>query len=222
MGGSKQSGIPEAEERGRLVFEYGVSGDLRFISHHDTLRLFRRAIVRAGLPVRWSEGFNPHPRITIPLPRPVGVASEAEAIVVETDGPVDPEDALRRLEDNTPADLHVIRARCLRPGERMEPALVRYRVEPADPPIPDAQGRARALLDADIVQVERTNVKKGKTVSVDVRPYIADIHLNGGAVEFVLKVTNEGTARPAEIAHLLGYQAEAINHRIRRMEIQWR
>ncbi len=222
MGGLRDNGIADVEERSRWMFRYTVSGDLRFISHHDTLRLFRRALVRAKLPVRWSEGFNPHPRITIPLPRPVGIASDAEAVVVSTDGPVEPEDAVQSLERHTPADLRMIAARNLKPGEKIEPVLVRYSVEPADSPISNLQARARDLLEADTVQVNRTNPKKARTVLVDLRPYIVDINLKGEEVEFTLRVTNNGTARPAEIAGLLGYQADAINHRIRRLEIQWR
>ncbi|GAF87148.1 unnamed protein product, partial [marine sediment metagenome] len=69
--------IPIPAQRERWVFGYDVDGDLRFISHHDMLRLFARSLARAALPVRFSEGFNPHPRLSIPLPRPVGVASQA-------------------------------------------------------------------------------------------------------------------------------------------------
>ena len=210
------------EQRQRWVFSFSVLGDLRFLSHHDTLRLFRRALARASLPVRYSEGFNPHPRIMMPLPRPVGIASDAEAIVIETDGPIEPEDALLRLERQTPTDLRMLRVRRLEPGERLVPAMVRYRVEPADPAIADLPHRLRQLLEADVVPVERKTPKKAGTSSVDIRPYIAAIVVDHGVVEMTLRVTGSGTAKPAEVAGLLGYEASAINHRIRRLEIQWR
>ena len=73
----------------RWVFTFSVTGDLRFISHRDTLRLLQRAVARADLPVRFSEGYNPHPRIAIPLPRPVGVASDDEAVVIEFERIID-------------------------------------------------------------------------------------------------------------------------------------
>lgn len=216
------NGLSCAEQRQRWVFSFSVLGDLRFISHHDTLRLFRRALARASLPVRYSEGFNPHPRIMMPLPRPVGIASDAEAIVIETDGPIEPDDALLRLERQTPTDLRMLRVRRLEPGERLVPALVRYRVEPADPAIVDLPHRLRQLLEADVVPVARKNPKKAGTSSVDIRPYIGAIVVDNGAVEMTLRVTGCGTAKPAEVAGLLGYEASAINHRIRRLEIQWR
>ena len=68
--------------REKWAFEFSVTGDLRFISHRDTVRVFQRALARAALPVAYSEGFNPHPRLSLPLPRAVGVASEAELMDV--------------------------------------------------------------------------------------------------------------------------------------------
>ena len=76
-----QGRAAERTGRCRCALEYTIGGDLRFISHRDTLRLFQRAVARAALPVRFTEGFNPHPRMMIPLPRPVGVASQAETLV---------------------------------------------------------------------------------------------------------------------------------------------
>ena len=55
---------------------------MRFLSHAETARVLQRACVRAAVPVRYSEGFNPHPRLSLPLPRPVGVESEDELLVV--------------------------------------------------------------------------------------------------------------------------------------------
>src|SRR3989304_8362378 len=106
MEGVRKDCSPPCGERHRWLFAYSIDGDLRFISHHDTLRLFRRAMARANLPVRYSEGFNPHPRIMIPLPRPVGIASQAEAIVVETELPIDPDEALQQLRRHTPVGGH--------------------------------------------------------------------------------------------------------------------
>jgi len=219
---SSGNGRTRPDERYRWVFVYGIGGDLRFISHHDTLRLFRRALARANVAVRFSEGFNPHPRIMIPLPRPVGVASDVEAIIIETEVLLDPNDALQRLQHHTPADLRMIEARRLQPGEQLQPGRVRYRMEAADVPMDDLIPRARHILESGIVEVTRVDPKSLQSRSVDIRPYIVDIRVVPQAVEFTLHVTGGGTAKPAEIAGLLGYDAGSINHRIRRMEIQWR
>jgi radical SAM-linked protein len=159
--------------------------------------------------------------MTIPLPRPVGVASDHEAVVIETIGPVDPVAVLQSLERQTPADLHVIDVRRLSPGEKPKPARVRYALEPAEPPIPDLPDRVRNLLESKIVPIERVHPKKGKRQRVDLRPYIVDLLLERQAVIMTLIVTGDGTAKPSEVAALLGYDPGAVNHRVRRLEIQW-
>ena len=214
--------IPASGERYRWLFTFSVDGDLRFVSHHDTLRLFRRALTRAALPLRYSAGFNPHPRIMIPLPRPVGVASQAEAIVVETESLIDPQEALARLDLHTPAGLRMKTARRLEVGENVHPNLVQYRLEAGDRPATELVERIGKVLEADAISVERRMAKGGRPRSVDIRPYIADFRVRGGGVEFTLRVTGDGSAKPAEVAGLLGYDADSINHRIRRLEVKWR
>lgn len=221
MDGTRANGHDRPPERFRWVFFFAVCGDLRFISHHDTLRLFRRALARTAVPLRFSQGFNPQPKLSIPLPRPVGIASDAEAIVVETSASIDPDAVLRRLEHDTPADLHMLGVRRLEPSEKLRPRAVRYRIDSLGPSVEDVEERARRLLETDVVHVERKNPKLPHAVRVDIRPYIADVAVVDGAVEMTLLVTGGGTARPAEIAGLLGYPADAINHCIRRREIQW-
>jgi len=209
-------------ERYRWMFSYRVTGDLRFISHHDTLRLFRRALARADIPVRFSEGFNPHQRMTIPLPRPVGVSSEAEAIVIETDKAIDPADALQRLQAQMPEGIGLQGVRALAAGERPQPDEARYRLllESAAPP--EWSARVDELMASETVVVARTDPKSKKSRSVNIKPYIVGIELAGDAVEFTLRVTGEGSARPAEIAGLLGFDPTSINHRIHRQEVRWR
>ena len=63
-----------------LAIRFKVEGTLRFLSHAETVRLLERACVRAGLRLRYSEGFNPHPKLSLPLPRPVGVESDEELL----------------------------------------------------------------------------------------------------------------------------------------------
>lgn len=173
------------------------------------------------MPVRFTEGFNPHPRIMIPLPRPVGVASQAETVVVEFEEPVESNAALRRLQREMPADLRIVGARFLAAKEQLRPAQVRYRLDVGHHPSADVETRARHVFEANVLEVRRPILKNGATRTVDIRPYLVDIRVDGAVVEFSLRVTAAGTARPAEVAGLLGYDSGTINHRIRRLEIRW-
>jgi radical SAM-linked protein len=208
------------EERCRILLLHTVEGDLRFISHNDTLRMWRRALVRAALPVRYSGGFNPQVRVNVPLPRPVGVASEAEALVVELVEPVEPEEVQRRLAEQVPEGIRFREVRLLAPRQRAQPAAVRYRFDLDQSPA-DLPARIDRLLQSDVVTVRRVTPKHRRGKTIDVRSYLLDLGLVEGAVEFTLRVTEGGTARPAEIAEVLGYDPAAIHHRICRMEIRW-
>ena len=204
------------------MFAYSIDGDLRFISHHDTLRLFRRALARADLPVRFSEGFNPHPRIMIPLPRPLGVASCAEVLVVETERPIDADDAMQRLGRQTPEGIAMLSSRRLALAEHLQPIQVRYHLDATEVSTEELSSRVRSLLDSKTAVVQRVGPKNPKGRSFDVRPFIADLRAAEDGIEFTLRVSQDGTARPAEIAGLLGFDAATINHRIRRLEVLWR
>lgn len=213
---------PGSPVRHRWMIEYDITGDLKFISHHDTIRLFERLLARAAVPVRFTEGFNPHPRMTIPLPRPLGVASEAEAVIFETTTDLDAGALYRRLADQTPVGLDLRAAHKLSPGEKLQPAHVAYRLEPEEPLGPDVAGRVARVLASEHIEVERHKPGESKTKTVDVRPWILDMSIDGDAVTFTLTVSERGTAKPAEIAGLLGYEPGAINHRIRRTAVTWR
>lgn len=70
----------------RLIFE--KTGRAKYISHLDLMRTFQRAFRRAGIELKHSEGFNPHPNLSIALPLPVGMESVCEILDFETLLPV--------------------------------------------------------------------------------------------------------------------------------------
>ena len=222
MEGDKDNGASPPGERFRWMFVFAIGGDLRFISHHDTLRLFRRALARADIPVRFSEGFNPHPRIMIPLPRPVGIASRAEALVIETERLIDPDHALQRLDDQTPENIRMISVRRLNNRESIIAESGRYRLDLGESAPTDLAARVQTILDSSVVHVQRAIPKSSQTKRVDIRPFITNLSVDGNAVEITLRVMDGRSCKPAEIASLLGCDAGSINHRIERMEVQWR
>jgi len=62
----------------RLRIRFCRGEEIKFISHLDLMRLWQRALLRAGISLAYSEGFSPHPRISLAVPLAVGVTSEAE------------------------------------------------------------------------------------------------------------------------------------------------
>lgn len=90
----------------RVVFSKTGMG--KYISHLDLLRCFTRAIQRSGLPVVYSQGFNPHQKMTFSLPLPIGVTSECETVDIQFEDGLTPEEIQEKLSRNLPMDMKVI------------------------------------------------------------------------------------------------------------------
>lgn len=80
---------------------------MKFISHLDLMRLFMRALRRAGIPVKMSEGFNPHPKISIHRALKLGIESDNEMISIVLSEPVEGRDFLIRINPQLPAGITV-------------------------------------------------------------------------------------------------------------------
>ncbi len=221
MGCPVNSPSEELTIRPRLAFTFSVDGDLRFISHHDTARLFQRALARAALPVHFTQGFNPHPRISLPLPRPVGIGTDVDVLVVEFDRDVDGAEACRALARQMPAGITMTDVRLLEQGARMQPNRVRYRLNVEGLETASLESRVGELLSATELPIQRTGPDNKPAKSMDVRPFLDRIEVLDRVVEFTLIVTQAGTAKPAEVAALLGFDDTSINNRIRRISVDW-
>ncbi|WP_234356225.1 TIGR03936 family radical SAM-associated protein [Blastococcus sp. Marseille-P5729] len=92
----------------RLWIRYTKTGRLRFMSHRDYTRVFERAVRRAGLPIAFSAGFTPHPKISWVGAAPTGVASEAEYLEIGLAAELDPTDVSSRLDAALPPDLDIV------------------------------------------------------------------------------------------------------------------
>ena len=205
--------------RNRLALRYAIEGDLRFISHHDSLRLFERALARAGLPVRYSEGFNPRPRISIVLPRSVGVASRDELLVVELATPLEPDDARRLLAREVPAGLTVLAAEVLPNGNAPAARMAEYSLA-IEPTLADVvRTRAEELLAREHVEVERVVPKSRSQKQVDIRPYLATIAVIDNRLYWTQSITPTGTARPDEVLTALGLPGRDHLHRVCREKV---
>ncbi len=95
-----------AQQRFRVRFRKGER--VRYISHLDVLRTWERSLRRAELPLAYSQGFTPHPKLAFASPLPVGFVSEAEVMEVTLDEQVDATEFAERLSLQTTEDLAVL------------------------------------------------------------------------------------------------------------------
>jgi len=94
----------------KIRIKYRKGEEVRFISHRDLMRAFMRAIRRAGLPITYSQGFNPHMKISWGNALKVGAASEAELAELQFEQWVKPQELKERLNRQLPKGLEILEA----------------------------------------------------------------------------------------------------------------
>ncbi len=92
----------------RIVIKYTKDDRVKYISHLDFVRLVQRALRRAHIPVAYSRGFNPHPRISFASALAVGITSEGEYMDIFLDSYMDPELLCTRINEKLPQGIRFI------------------------------------------------------------------------------------------------------------------
>ena len=158
----------------RIRIRYAKRGPLRFTSHRDFARAFERALRRAAVPIAFSQGFTPHPKISYASAAPTGVASEAEYLEIGLQAPVDPAELRSALDAALSPGLDVLDAVVAGPGslaDRIDASHWHIELPEIDPA--EAERAAAAFRDADEVLVERMT-KQGRR-SFDARQAVSRI-----------------------------------------------
>lgn len=140
----------------KLRIRFAKRGRLRFTSHRDFQRAFERAVRRADLPVAFSHGFSPHPKISYAGAAPTGAASEAEYLEISLTHERDPERVRADLDEALPPGLDIIEVVTAGAGslaERLEASEWLIALPGVDPA--DAQQAVEAFLAREEIIVER-------------------------------------------------------------------
>lgn len=156
---------------------YAKEGPARYISHLDLLRTFERAIRRAGLPIAFTAGFNPHPKISFAAPLGVGTAGEKEFADLELAGEVPVTTIQKNLSATLPEGLRLLEVKHV--GEQapalmsiVERATYRGEARLKSMITKDALDRAiAAFLGRSEILIKRKN-KAGEIKNYDIRPGI--------------------------------------------------
>lgn len=214
-------GLVEAGARGpqasdalpcRLRLKFSKTGALRFLSHLELINAIVRGIRRAGLPLRYSQGFHPLPKVSFSAPLPVGLESLEEYMDMELDrsgARVEPAEALKRLNAAMPKGISflecgVIPLKLRIPSAMMTEYMIPLMNGPAGLNIePEKiEGFVRDCLakDSIVIRIE----KDGMVKEVDIRPQIAELSLAGDAtLRMVLRSSPGASVRPHDVLSAL-------------------
>jgi len=205
----------------RIRFRFAKGSELKFISHLNLLNTFTRAFRRAEIPIAYSHGFSPHPKIKFGSVLSVGVSGEAEFADIDLETYMEPDDFVSRSNVQLPPGLVISEAReitldtqSLMSQINMASYIVRVPETTTDP-----DSRISSILDMEHIWIERSrkNAKRSRNRSsnksrtsnfVDIRPFIRDIKLLKQVdgileLEMILGDGNVGKVRPEEVVRLI-------------------
>lgn len=185
---------------------YEVKGHLAFLSHLEMMRLWHRALLRSGLPVAWTQGFNPRPKISLGPAKAVGIEGFSEYLDIDFKTLLKGEVIVKGLNGVLPADVRVLGVRELPPGTKLLEAVINealYKITFLHGLPLDIDDKINKFLAAEEVLYLRHSPKKDK--ELDLKNFVYDLGIKDAALLVSAKVGTGGAMRPDELLTVLGY-----------------
>ena len=190
----------------RVRITFSKQGALRYTGHLDLHRLWERAIRRAELPISYSQGFHPQPKISLAAALPLGFASRAEMLDVRLNEEIPVENISSRLKDSLPSDIQIVGIESVderAPALQTQVLSAAYEVHLTEP-IDGAEltRKVEALMMSESTIRER----RGKTY--DLRPLIEMLSVITESnckvwMKMTLAAREGATGRPEEVLNAL-------------------
>lgn len=194
----------------RLRVRFARGEAIKFISHLDLMRLWQRALRRAGMPLAYSGGFNPHCRMSLAAPLPIGVTSEAELMDILIKKWVSPHFLTSALSEQLPAGIEIRQVYPVSltlPSLQAQVRFAEYRVE-VETEEKDIEAKIASLLL--LKQLPWQHQRDTGPKSYDLRALIDDLWLinfqpPGGTIGMRLRCDSGGSGRPEQVTAALGF-----------------
>lgn len=192
----------------RIRVEFAKTESMRFTSHLDLYRAWERLLRRAGLPLVFSQGYNPRPKLQLAAPLPLGITSQVEIIDFWlSNGPKDVEKIKSSLIAAQPPGIEIRQVKfidLLAPPLQKEVSAVEYRVTFLDQ-ISQLENKVGELLASESL------IRQRRDKTYDLRPLILNLDIRNGAsqsLQMRLNAQEGRTGRPEEVILALGINPE--------------
>ncbi|WP_460065588.1 TIGR03936 family radical SAM-associated protein [Streptomyces sp. YKOK-I1] len=166
----------------RIRLRYTKRGRLRFTSHRDFQRAFERALRRAEVPMAYSAGFTPHPKVSYANAAPTGTGSEAEYLEIALTAAREPQTLRALLDESLPTGLDIVdavEARTSGLADRLTASVWELRLDGVDPA--DAERAVQVFNSAGSVEVQR--MTKNGMRTFDARPAVVRLETQSEAAD---------------------------------------
>lgn len=204
---------------------------LRFLSHLDMARALERAVRRAGLPVRYSEGYNPSARIGYSSALPVGVAGEGELCQIELERPIPVDEVHRALGEQLPENLGLVGVEVISGRKRKHisgHSRADYEIELRPHPevtTDDLRKAAQQLLAEGSIEVLRET--KSRTREINIRPGLHELTAleprsadTGPRLQMTLALQQDRFTKPSEVIECLERRLSSSRGREVRLDVR--
>mgnify|MGYP000855474637 CR=1 FL=1 len=208
-----------------FIADYKVQDRFAYLSHQETQSFWQRVLVRAHVPLVYSQGFNPRPRLSLPLPRSVGVQSECERLCVLA---ISKDFCVQRVREAVeallPAGCELCTTDTTAGKASFYPVSVTYQFLLSAPP----DGHRQDHLQQCILQTQACepimqlrHLEKDRRRSVNIRPFLKELTVNDCVIRAVCAFRPEGTVRVDELMRWLNLTPQELSEPVRRAAVQW-
>jgi radical SAM-linked protein len=196
----------------RLRLKFNRSEELKFLSHLDLMRLWERALRRAGLPLAYSEGFTPHPQIALAAPLLVGVTSQAELMDVFLSRWVPPQSFMAQIGKQLPHGIELLEVWPVGPkvpSLQSQVRFVEYRVEvETEKGCQEVDLALQSLLSAKELpwhHLRDTGARYYDLRALVDNLWLIDCHDSLCVLGMRLRCDEKGAGRPEQVTKALGF-----------------
>ncbi len=195
----------------RYLIKFEKGGQLRYISHLDLLRLFRRTFKRAGVDLVYSRGFNPHPKMSFAQPLSLGYTSIGEYLEFETTMPYLEDILVASLNSLLPYGIKILSCAALSPTGKTAASMVTWAAYEVNLPeghgLPD-QSQVKDFLNLPAILVVKDVRKRKERVEIDIKPMIRNLERGVNeegqpTLNMVLGAGSESNLNPILLLHSL-------------------
>ena len=180
----------------KMIVVFEKAPRLRHIGHLDLMRAMQRALRRSGLPLCYSQGFNPHILLSFAAPLSVGMPGQREIMEVPLARDMTADEFMQKLSSALPPDLPCLECR---PADDRHPApMALLTAAMYDAQLETVPDGLEEKISAFLAQAEIPAIRKTKTglKPCDIRPMIYDLSLRGSVLRFTLALCEKATCKP--------------------------
>jgi len=179
----------------RLRFYFSKEPSVKYVGHLDLIEVFDRAFRRAKMPLTFSEGFNPRPKLSFAHPLAVGISSIAEIGEIELENNVEINEFINRMNDSLPSGIRILSAEYIESNKSLMSLVTsaEYKIELEGETLTEKE--LNAFFEQEEIVVDKKNKKK-QIVQVNVKDLVLDYKVEGLNIWVKLVTGNEKTLRP--------------------------